>query len=163
MVSLQTWRRSARRHPSTGGRADHTHQPHPRLSERKIRRKSALRLFGKGTPNSFPLTRPILNRSAAAPPASPATFISPHRPAAHLHPPNHLLGAIVRPGHILLPIKHPVAAVMLAQADQHPAQLTHGQSIKPSRRRTSKHSSFRHFEVARSPGYFRVRSPVPKG
>jgi len=28
--------------------------------------------------------------------------------AVHLHAPDHLLGAIIRPGHIPLPIKHPV-------------------------------------------------------
>ena len=45
-------------------------------------------------------------------------FIAPHRPAAHFHTANDLFGAIIRPRHIRLPIKHPVFGPVFAQTDQ---------------------------------------------
>jgi len=45
-------------------------------------------------------------------------FIAPHRAAAHLHSTDDLLSAVVRPGHIGLPIEDPVVGPMFAQANK---------------------------------------------
>ena len=50
-------------------------------------------------------------------------FVASHRAAAHLHAPNHLLRAIVGPGHVRLPVEDPVIGPMFTQTDEQQAQL----------------------------------------
>jgi predicted ATPase len=56
---------------------------------------------------------------------SRSRFVTAHRSAAHFHPPNHLLGGVIRPRHLWLPVKDAIRLPMLAQADQQIAQLVH--------------------------------------
>jgi len=84
----------------------------------------------KATLASTLLTRLIQSRSTARQLASPTRIYIP-APfgrasfgfAQDFHPSNDLFGAIVRPGNIFLPVKHPKAVPMFAQADQQIAQL----------------------------------------
>jgi hypothetical protein len=50
-------------------------------------------------------------------------FIPSHSARAHFQFANDLLSAIVGPGHVWLPIEDPVTLPVLAQTDQHIAQL----------------------------------------
>src|SRR5512135_2954851 len=78
-------------------------------------------------PNQFDV---VLNHIGAAQqkpsPHSLPGFVPPDRAAAHLHPPDGLLGAIIGPRHIFVPIEDPIGGPMFTQADEQIPQLTEG-------------------------------------
>ena len=53
-------------------------------------------------------------------------FVASYRSTAHLHPPDDLLGAIIGPRHVHLPVENPVVGSMFTQPDEQQAELIQG-------------------------------------